>query len=82
MGQCEWMKDSSLAEKGLSMTSLVIWSLGIFFFLFIFSFLSLSFYYYYLFIYYVYSVLPACMSVGQKRAPNFITNGYEAPCVC
>ena len=29
------------------------------------------------FIYYVYSVLPACMPAGQKRAPDLIIDGYE-----
>ena len=34
------------------------------------------------FIYYVYSVLLACMPVGQKRAPNLIMDGCEPPCRC
>jgi hypothetical protein len=33
-----------------------------------------------LFIYRVYSVLPACMPVGQKRASDLITDGCELPC--
>jgi hypothetical protein len=32
--------------------------------------------------YYVYSVLPACMPAGQKRAPDVILDGYEPPCGC
>jgi hypothetical protein len=32
------------------------------------------------FIYYVYSILPACMPTGQKRAPDLITDGCEPPC--
>jgi len=34
------------------------------------------------FIYYVYSVPPACMPAGQKRAPDLITDGCEPPCGC
>jgi hypothetical protein len=34
------------------------------------------------FIYYAYSVLPACMAAGQKRAPDLIVDGCEAPCGC
>ena len=34
------------------------------------------------FIYYVYSVLPACLLAGQKRAPDLITDGCEPPCGC
>ena len=33
-----------------------------------------------LFIYYVYSVLPACMPAGQKRAPDLIMDGCEPLC--
>jgi hypothetical protein len=33
-----------------------------------------------LFIYYVYSILPACMPAGQKRAPDPVTEGCELPC--
>ena len=34
------------------------------------------------FIYYAYSVLPACMPPGQKRAPDFIAGGCVPPCGC
>ena len=34
------------------------------------------------FIYYVYSILPACMSTHQKKAPDLITDGYKPPCGC
>ena len=34
----------------------------------------------YLFIYYVYNILSVCMSAGQKRAPDLITDGCEPPC--
>ena len=36
----------------------------------------------YLFIYYVYNILSVCMSAGQKRAPDLITDGCEPPCRC
>ena len=36
----------------------------------------------YLFIYYVYSILSVCISTGQKRAPDLITDGCEPPCGC
>ena len=32
--------------------------------------------------YYVYSVLPACIPGGQKRAPDLIWDGCESPCSC
>jgi hypothetical protein len=33
-------------------------------------------------IYYVYNILPACMLVHQKGAPDLITGGCEPPCGC
>jgi hypothetical protein len=33
-------------------------------------------------IYYIYSVPPACMPAGQKRAPNLTIDGYEPPGGC
>ena len=33
------------------------------------------------FVYCVFSVMPACMPAGQKRAPDFITDGCESPSV-
>ena len=35
-----------------------------------------------IFIYYVYSVLSVCVSAGQKRAPDLITDDCEPPCSC
>jgi len=32
--------------------------------------------------YTIYSFLPACMPVGQKRAPDLIIDGCEPPCGC
>ena len=43
---------------------------------------SVLIYFYKRFIYYVYSVLPACMPTGQKRAPDLIKDGCEPPCGC
>ena len=31
---------------------------------------------------YIYSILPAYMLAGQKRAPDLITDGCEPPCGC
>ena len=36
----------------------------------------------YLFTYYVYNILSVCMPIGQKRAPDLITDGCEPPCGC
>jgi hypothetical protein len=33
-------------------------------------------------IYDVYSIMPTCMSTGQKRAQDFIIDGYEPPGGC
>jgi hypothetical protein len=41
---------------------------------------SVLIYFYKRFIYYVYSILPACMPTGQKRASDSITDGCEPPC--
>ena len=30
----------------------------------------------------MYNILSVCMSVGQKRAPDLITDGCEPPCGC
>ena len=30
--------------------------------------------------YYIYSILPACVPAGQKRAPDLIRDGCESPC--
>ena len=35
-----------------------------------------------IFIYYVYNILSVCMPLGQKRAPDHITDGCEPPCDC
>jgi hypothetical protein len=32
-------------------------------------------------IYYIYSILPACMTAGQ-RVPDLITDAYDPPCAC
>ena len=34
------------------------------------------------FIYYVYSILPAYMTAGQKRAQDLIIDVFEPPCGC
>lgn len=36
----------------------------------------------YSFIYDVSSTLPACTAVQQKRAPDFMIDGYEPSCGC
>jgi hypothetical protein len=35
-----------------------------------------------MFIYYIHSILLACMSAGQNRAPDLIIDVYEPPCGC
>ena len=44
---------------------------------FFFKFFYLFIFIYYLLVYYVFSVLPACIPAGQKRAPNLLTDGCE-----
>jgi len=35
-----------------------------------------------LFIYFMYSILPAYVTAGQKRTPDLITDDCEPPCGC
>jgi hypothetical protein len=51
------------------------------FFLCFLNFLVSYFFFFNIFIF-IYSILPACMPAGQKRASDLIIDGYEPSCGC